>query len=203
MGWDPRAPVYDQSFGRRNSNNTLGLSQTAQYPYAEHRKSLPGAFSDYAGLEYPAGGKRSFDPTLISPFGAGGNIQPPLSPGGSLNPYANTDSRRSVNATMPLSAPTSSNDKKMRMLMQQQMMAREQMMMRGRNSDYANGGPPSPTTMGYGSGQGGPGSPVHGRRIHQSSPPPTLDPAHGMRSPLLEEFRNNKNKKYELRVSVV
>jgi hypothetical protein len=32
------------------------------------------------------------------------------------------------------------------------------------------------------------------------SSPSSADPGHGMRSPLLEDFRNNKNRKFELRV---
>ncbi|TPX33859.1 hypothetical protein SmJEL517_g03374 [Synchytrium microbalum] len=187
--WDQRG-TYDQSFNRRNSNS-LGLSQTNQYAYAEHRKSLPANFTDYAALEYAAAqaaaGKRAFDPALMAAFSmASAGVDP------RMNPYG-VDPRRAVTVNMPLGGSSASMDKKMRMLMQQQMMFREQMMMR---RDY-NNGPPSPTSMGYGSSDRGSD---RGRgRMHQSSPPPSLDPGHGMRSPLLEEFRNNKNKKYELR----
>ncbi|TPX42597.1 hypothetical protein SeMB42_g03226 [Synchytrium endobioticum] len=208
MSWDPRGPVYDQSFARRSSN-ALGLSQTAHYQYAEQRKSLPANFPDYAVLDYTAGAaaKRSFDPAAMVAFssmGAGGAMQqPPLSPGGSINPYPAMDTRRptsTTTVTTSLGSPSASSEKKMRLLMQQQIMVREQMMiMRGRG-DYSNGAPPSPTAMGVANNPGGLNSPIHARRMHQPlSPPPALDPVHGMRSPLLEEFRNNKIKKYELR----
>ena len=79
-------------------------------------------------------------------------------------------------ATSPIS------DRKMKMMQQQHFAMREQMMRREMmplNSFVAPQPPAAPA-----------------RRPAQE------DPGQGIRSPLLEEFRNNKNKKYELRVRV-
>ncbi|KAI9101773.1 armadillo-type protein [Phlyctochytrium arcticum] len=73
-------------------------------------------------------------------------------------------------------------DKKFRMLAQQQQLFRDQM-----QTEYLqrqlNGYSPTRRTA----------------PTELPSPTAAADPGHGMRSPLLEEFRNNKNKKYELR----
>lgn len=72
---------------------------------------------------------------------------------------------------------------------QQLMLAREQLLRHHHSAEYLNG-------------IGGYGSLTSGRRSHDLSSS-ISDPGHGMmRSPLLEEFRNNKNKKYELRVGI-
>ncbi|CAG8511624.1 14680_t:CDS:10 [Acaulospora colombiana] len=68
---------------------------------------------------------------------------------------------------------------------QQLMLAREQFLRHHHSAEYLNG------IGGYNSISGG-------RRSHDLSSS-LSDPGHGIRSPLLEEFRNNKNKKYELR----
>lgn len=76
---------------------------------------------------------------------------------------------------------------------QQQMLMQREQMLRGQHphADFVNGGmPPVP----YGMGMHHNGMP-HGGSSKRSQD----DPTHGIRSPLLEEFRNNKNKKYELR----
>ncbi|CAG8454279.1 4423_t:CDS:10 [Ambispora leptoticha] len=73
-----------------------------------------------------------------------------------------------------------------RLQQQQMMIAREQILRHHHSAEYLNGI----------SGFGGISS---GRRSHDLSSS-ISDPGHAMmRSPLLEEFRNNKNKKYELR----
>ncbi|CAG8551227.1 13286_t:CDS:10 [Ambispora gerdemannii] len=72
-----------------------------------------------------------------------------------------------------------------RLQQQQMLLAREQLLRHHHSAEYLNGI----------SGFGGISS---GRRSHDLSSS-ISDPGHGMRSPLLEEFRNNKNKKYELR----
>ncbi|TPX66821.1 hypothetical protein SpCBS45565_g04235 [Spizellomyces sp. 'palustris'] len=94
-----------------------------------------------------------------------------------------------LNGGMPVNMPMnigrgggSLSEKKLRLLAQQQLLLREQMLRR-EYFQQLNGFPP-------------------GRRpIHSDLPSPggLTDPGHGMRSALLEEFRNNKNKKYELR----
>ncbi|GES87106.1 ARM repeat-containing protein [Rhizophagus clarus] len=68
---------------------------------------------------------------------------------------------------------------------QQMMLAREQLLRHHHSAEYLNG-------------IGGYGGIASGRRSHDLSSS-ISDPGHGMRSPLLEEFRNNKNKKYELK----
>ncbi|KAJ3217720.1 mRNA binding protein puf3 [Dinochytrium kinnereticum] len=82
-------------------------------------------------------------------------------------------------------------DKKMRILQQQQALMREQLLRR-EYLQTLNSFPPSP-------GQSAPPMPGSIRRMNDGPTAPVNDPAHGMRSPILEEFRNNKNKKYELR----
>jgi hypothetical protein len=57
------------------------------------------------------------------------------------------------------------------------------------------------TCLGDNLGYGGRGKGNSNFNHHtQSQSNDTTDPAHGIRSPLLEEFRSNKNRKYELRV---
>ncbi|CAB5175298.1 unnamed protein product [Rhizophagus irregularis] len=68
---------------------------------------------------------------------------------------------------------------------QQMILAREQLLRHHHSAEYLNG-------------IGGYGGIASGRRSHDLSSS-ISDPGHGMRSPLLEEFRNNKNKKYELK----
>ncbi|CAG8466647.1 9368_t:CDS:10, partial [Scutellospora calospora] len=68
---------------------------------------------------------------------------------------------------------------------QQMMLAREQLLRHHHSAEYLNG-------------IGGYGGISSGRRSNDLSSS-ISDPGHGMRSALLEEFRNNKNKKYELR----
>ncbi|CAG8449916.1 2117_t:CDS:10 [Funneliformis mosseae] len=68
---------------------------------------------------------------------------------------------------------------------QQMIIAREQLLRHHHSAEYLNG-------------IGGYGGISSGRRSHDLSSS-ISDPGHGMRSALLEEFRNNKNKKYELR----
>lgn len=70
---------------------------------------------------------------------------------------------------------------------QQMILAREQLLRHHHSAEYLNG-------------IGGYGGIASGRRSHDLSSS-ISDPGHGMRSPLLEEFRNNKNKKYELKVN--
>ena len=70
---------------------------------------------------------------------------------------------------------------------QQMILAREQLLRHHHSAEYLNG-------------IGGYGGIASGRRSHDLSSS-ISDPGHGMRSALLEEFRNNKNKKYELRVN--
>jgi hypothetical protein len=70
---------------------------------------------------------------------------------------------------------------------QQIILAREQLLRHHHSAEYLNG-------------IGGYGGISSGRRSHDLSSS-ISDPGHGMRSALLEEFRNNKNKKYELKVN--
>ncbi|KAG9285435.1 hypothetical protein G9A89_010910 [Geosiphon pyriformis] len=69
-----------------------------------------------------------------------------------------------------------------RLQQQQMLLAREQLLRHHHSAEYLSGF----------------GSISSARRSHDLSSS-ISDPGHGMRSPLLEEFRNNKNKKYELR----
>ncbi|KAJ3134323.1 mRNA binding protein puf3 [Geranomyces variabilis] len=90
------------------------------------------------------------------------------------------------------------SDKKLRMLAQQQLVIREQMLRREYLAQLNSGYPQS-----AGSSGGGRGRNLNSGGGHAAdmlpSPGALSDPGHGMRSALLEEFRNNKNKKYELR----
>lgn len=113
------------------------------------------------------------------------------------------------NSPSPASAAAGRNvlqEKKLRSLQSQQqqillqqqiILAREQILRQHQSHDYING------ITGYGVHNGAGG---RGRGMgHAELGPPAVpsDPAHGMRSALLEEFRNNKNKKYELRVCIL
>lgn len=87
----------------------------------------------------------------------------------------------SMNMSMGMGRGGAMSDKKLRLLAQQQLLIREQMIRREYYQQQLNGY--SPTR----------------RSFNSDLPSPGLDPGHGMRSALLEDFRNNKNKKYELR----
>ncbi|KAJ3147291.1 mRNA binding protein puf3 [Geranomyces michiganensis] len=92
------------------------------------------------------------------------------------------------------------SDKKLRMLAQQQLVIREQMLRREYLAQLNSGYPQSAggsSSRGRNPHSAGPGG--HGVVDMLPSPGALSDPGHGMRSALLEEFRNNKNKKYELR----
>ncbi|KAI8800466.1 armadillo-type protein [Cladochytrium replicatum] len=97
-------------------------------------------------------------------------------------------------------SPAAAADK-IRQLQQQKQFLREQLLRR----EFMNlqGSATSPTGPTSNSGNGG-GSSSSSRRNHHAEMSPTspsvlTDAGHGVRSPLLEDFRNNKNKKYELR----
>ncbi|KAK9702350.1 mRNA binding protein puf3 [Basidiobolus ranarum] len=75
-------------------------------------------------------------------------------------------------------------------LNQQQMLLREQLLRQQHGHEIINNIPPYPSTAGAGRRPMTPDLNLASLGV---------DPNHGMRSALLEEFRNNKNKKYELR----
>ncbi|KAJ3285843.1 mRNA binding protein puf3 [Borealophlyctis nickersoniae] len=131
--------------------------------------SYPGGMNEY-GLDY-AQAKRAAAAAAANNFYNPAMAQALASMNGGF-PMA-------MNLGMGRNGPVS--EKKLRLLAQQQMLIREQMLRR----EYLA------QLNGYG---------VHGRRpLHADLSPAISDPGHGIRSALLEEFRNNKNKKYELR----
>ncbi|KAI8819625.1 armadillo-type protein [Fimicolochytrium jonesii] len=89
----------------------------------------------------------------------------------------------SMNMSMGTGRGGPMSEKKLRLLAQQQLLLREQMLRR-EYLQQLNGFPQSRRST-----------------MHNDLPSPSTlsDPGHGMRSALLEDFRNNKNKKYELR----
>ncbi|KAJ3005157.1 mRNA binding protein puf3 [Thoreauomyces humboldtii] len=108
------------------------------------------------------------------------------------------------------------SDKKLRMLAQQQLLMREQMIRREYlqqlngyqqphhgghhgNNGHHHAGNNNRRQMHHGGHNGHHHPHHHAASPDLPSPSALSDPGHGMRSPLLEEFRNNKNKKYELR----
>ncbi|KAJ3126390.1 mRNA binding protein puf3 [Nowakowskiella sp. JEL0407] len=94
----------------------------------------------------------------------------------------------SAAAAAAMAASNLNAEKRLRLLQHQQLLMREQLLRR----EFMNGV----------SGLSLPGQNASGRRSTHvdipTSPGALSDSSHGMRSQLLEEFRNNKNKKYEL-----
>ncbi|KAK9760671.1 mRNA binding protein puf3 [Basidiobolus ranarum] len=128
-------------------------------------------------------------------YGTGGN-------GINSNTYLNTSTAGASNFTGPTlhrsHSSYSLNERKLRnqLLLQQQQLNQQQMLLREQLLRQHHGHELASNIAPYGAPTG------QGRRsmtpdLNMSSI--GVDPNHGMRSPLLEEFRNNKNKKYELR----
>ncbi|KAJ3098174.1 Pumilio 1 [Phlyctochytrium planicorne] len=143
----------------------------------------------YAGQNYPegfAGGETGGTPIkrVTSPFYGmqQSGSYPSSSQMGALNRQdARQRDQRGPDSRDPL-------DKKMRILQQQQTLMREQLLRR----EYLQSLNSFPSQAGQ--------SPAPSlRRTAEAGTAQVNDPGHGMRSAILEEFRNNKNKKYELR----
>ncbi|KAJ3037543.1 mRNA binding protein puf3 [Rhizophlyctis rosea] len=134
------------------------------------QSAYPGPLPDPYALEY-AQAKRA------AAAAAGQYYNPAMGPAFGMNGFP-----MGMNFGGMGGRPGQMSEKKLRMLAQQQMLYREQMLRR----EYLA------QMNGYG-GHGG------RRHIHPDLASPINDPGHGIRSALLEDFRNNKNKKYELR----
>ncbi|KAJ1569158.1 Pumilio 2, partial [Nowakowskiella sp. JEL0078] len=174
------------------SRNSLGLHNQQQQQFETRSKSPgPTGYSNYpdAYLELAAAAKRLSNPYYNNTNAALLNM-------GGINNYqaaallGMVGPGRSVSAapTTMGAAASLAAEKKMRMLQQQQLLMRDQIMQR--NYIPGNNIQPSISTGVSSSGR---------RSAHLDGPTSPGSEGQGMRSPLLEEFRNNKNKKYELR----
>ncbi|KAI8916962.1 armadillo-type protein [Powellomyces hirtus] len=138
------------------------------------RRGFPSGVNDDLALAYAsrraAAANQIYDPAMLQALASLNGGMP------------------SMNMSMGMGRGGPMSEKKLRMLAQQQLVMREQMLRR-EYIQQLNGG--------YPQSAGGPNR----RNMHAELPSPGAlsDPGHGMRSALLEEFRNNKNKKYELR----
>ncbi|KAJ1558499.1 mRNA binding protein puf3, partial [Nowakowskiella sp. JEL0078] len=173
------------------SRNSLGLHSQQQF---EARSKSPGPtgysnYSDaYLDLAAAAAAKRIGTPyynntnTALLNMSGINNFQ-----AAALMGMVGPGRSASAAPTTLGAAASLATEKKMRMLQQQQILMRDQVMQR----NYIPGSNMPSISTGVSSA---------GRRsAHLDGPTSPVSEGHGMRSPLLEEFRNNKNKKYELR----
>ncbi|KAJ3178001.1 mRNA binding protein puf3 [Irineochytrium annulatum] len=158
------------------------------YPEQGTSRTPPAPFSDLYAWEMRQAQQSAAGPSR--PYSAYPDAYAGDFPSASKrNPYLqgqNQDARR----TDPLLA-----DKKLRVMQQQQqLLMREQMMRREREYLQTMNGMPPPTNAPISSQ-----SSMRRPNAHDMQQNSATDLGHGLRSPLLEEFRNNKNKKCELR----
>ncbi|KAJ3178851.1 mRNA binding protein puf3 [Gaertneriomyces sp. JEL0708] len=181
----PRTPVYDDDNSPMNAR--FPSAPQSAYPHSRNTSYSEDLALAYASRRAAAAQHQAqlYDPAVLQAL-ANLNGMQRMDGGMTGGPGG---------AGMYPSPRGGMSDKKIRMLAQQQALIREQLLRREYMSQLAatngmqpplpfSGAPPMPI----------PPNPLHGPR-RMTSP----DPSHGMRSPLLEEFRNNKSKKYELR----
>ena len=172
----------DLAYGRNNSLSSLSSGRgSIDYQKALQQQQLNSIGGNRTEQLLPS----EYGTTKTNPYYSSSNLS---SAGGlSLTGNSLAQTRASL-AEKNLRIQSQQLLLQQQQLKQQQMiLAREQLLRHHHSAEYLNG-------------IGGYGGIASGRRSHDLSSS-LSDPGHGMRSALLEEFRNNKNKKYELRVN--
>ncbi|CAG8527015.1 10497_t:CDS:10 [Paraglomus occultum] len=186
--WDARE---DTALGRNifgtdlpyNRQNSLGLNPARNnYEYSKFQQAQFGMGRDsiLSSSEYATAKTGQY-------YGTGTLANAGLGPVGNLPSPLGPQSRASNYAEKSLQLQSQRLFLQQQQLKQQQQMlyAKEQLLRHHHSAEYLNGI----------SGFGG----ISNNRRSQDLSSSLSDPGHCMRSALLEEFRNNKNKKYELK----